>query len=66
MMNREQAIAYGKTVGVKFYVKNINGGLIAGYTTREEAEKKAAEQNEVYAMHPWYRGENLEAYVTES
>lgn len=66
MMNREQAIAYGKTVGVKFYVKNTNGGLIAGYTTREEAEKKAAEQNEVYAMHPWYRGENLEAYVTEA
>lgn len=65
-MNKEQAIAYGKTVGVKFYVKNTNGGLIAGYTTREEAEKKAAEENEVYATHPWHKGENLKAYVTEA
>lgn len=65
-MNREQAIAYGKTVGVKFCVRNNNGGLIAGYTTREEAERKAAEENEAYATHPWYKGADLKAYVTEA
>ena len=28
MMNKEQAIAYGKRNGVKYYVKNSLGGLL--------------------------------------
>ena len=38
MMNREQAIAYGKRTGCRYFVKNSNGGLLGGFTTREAAE----------------------------
>ena len=30
MMNPNQAIAYGQQIGVKFYVRNSNGGLMGG------------------------------------
>lgn len=36
-MNKEQAIAYGKRNGVKYYVKNSLGGLLGGTKTYEQA-----------------------------
>lgn len=39
MMNKKQAIAYGKKIGCKFYVKNGNGGLLGGFTTLEAAKR---------------------------
>ena len=38
MMNLQQAIAYGKSVGVRFYVYNDRDCLMGGTQTREEAE----------------------------
>lgn len=38
MMNLNQAIAYGNQMGVKFYVRNSNGGLMGGTKTREQAQ----------------------------
>ena len=38
MMNREQAIAYGKRIGVRYHVYNSNGCLVGGTKTREDAE----------------------------
>lgn len=38
MMNPNQAIAYGQQIGVKFYVRNSNGGLMGGTKTRKQAE----------------------------
>ena len=44
MMSREQVMAYGRKIGCKFYVRNSNGGLLGGFTTREAAEKYKAEE----------------------
>ena len=37
MMNKAQAIAYGKRMGVKYYVKDNRGGLLGGTRTYEQA-----------------------------
>ena len=39
MMNRAAAEAYGKQIGVRYYVKNTRGGLYGGYTTLEAAQE---------------------------
>lgn len=47
-MNKEQAIAYGKRMGVKYYVKNSIGGLLGGTKTYEQAvEMKSRWEAEV-------------------
>ncbi len=38
MMNREAAIAYGKAIGVRYYVYNSNGCLVGGTKTLKEAQ----------------------------
>ena len=38
MMNREQAIAYGKRIGVRYHIYNNHGCLVGGTKTREDAE----------------------------
>lgn len=38
MMNLEQAVNYGKRIGVAWYVKNEHGCIIAGWKTKEEAD----------------------------
>lgn len=48
MMNKEQAIAYGKRMGAKYYVKNSLGGLFGGTKTYEQAvEMKSRREAEV-------------------
>ena len=47
-MNKEQAIAYGKRMGVKYYVKNSLGVLLGGTKTYEQAvEMKSRWEAEV-------------------
>lgn len=48
MMNLNQAIAYGNQMGVKFYVRNSNGGLMGGTKTREQAQAMKKEFEERY------------------
>lgn len=57
MMNKEQAIAYGKRNGVKYYVKNSLGGLLGGTKTYEQAvemksrwEAKASSGTKVFIV----------------
>ena len=38
MMNLNQAIAYGKRIGVRFYVLNDNDCIMGGTQTLEQAE----------------------------
>lgn len=53
MMNKEEAMAYGKRNGCKYYVYNSYGGLHGGFKTRGEAEKfKTEEEN-------YYKGDKL-------
>ena len=49
MMNREQAIAYGKRIGVRYHIYNNHGCLVGGTKTREDAEamKKRFERFEI-------------------
>lgn len=42
-MNKEQAIAYGKRMGVKYYVKSSRGSLIGGTRTYEQAVEMKSE-----------------------
>ena len=56
MMNLQQAIAYGKTIGVKYYVYNDCDCLMGGTQTLEEAEamKKRFEIED--KKNPWTKG----------
>ena len=56
MMNLNQAIAYGKRIGVRFYVLNDNDCIMGGTQTLEQAEamKKRCEIEE--ARNPWTKG----------
>lgn len=63
MMNRAAAEAYGRRTGVKFYVKNTNGGLLGGTTTREKAEEMKARFEREYKRNPWAKG--IKVYIEE-
>lgn len=63
MMNREQAIAYGKRNGVKYHVKNSLGGLLGGFTTKEAAMKYQRECEREYKRNPWNKG--VKVYIVE-
>ena len=39
MMTLQQALAYGRQVGVRYYVVTQNGAVYGGATTREYAEE---------------------------
>ncbi len=57
MMNREQAIAYGKHIGVRYHIYNSNGCLVGGTKTLEQAQamKRRFEIEE--------RKDNLECHI---
>lgn len=38
MMNREQAIAYGRHIGVRYHIYNSNGCVVGGTKTLEQAQ----------------------------
>ena len=56
MMNLNQAIAYGKRIGVRFYVLNDNDCIMGGTQTLEQAEamKKRFEIED--KRNPWTKG----------
>lgn len=63
MMTKSQALAYGRRIGCKFYVRNSNGGLLGGFTTREAAEKCKAENERRLRRDRLNR--NLKVYIEE-
>ena len=65
MMNRECAIQYGKSIGVKYYVKNTHGGLYGGYVSLKDAEeaKKRFEKDD--KNNPWTKG-TTRFYIEEA
>lgn len=56
MMNRSQAEAYGKRIGVRYYLKNTNGGLYGGYTTLEAAKEAKKRFEAEDKTNPWTKG----------
>ena len=63
-MNKEQAISYGKRIGVKYYVKNSNGGLLGGTTTKEAAIEMQQRWQEEYRNDPWNK--DIKVYIEEA
>lgn len=53
MMNKEQAVAYGKRNGVKYYVKNSLGGLLGGTKTYEQAVAMKSRWEKEEANNPF-------------
>ena len=56
MMNLQQAIAYGKSIGVKYYVRNDQHCIMGGTTTLERAEAMKREFEEKDKKNPWTKG----------
>ena len=56
MMTRIGAIEYGKRIGVRYYLENVNGGLYGGYTTKEAAEKAKKKFEAEDKKNPWTKG----------
>lgn len=56
MMNKEAAIAYGKQIGVRYYVKTSTGGLIGGFTTLEAARECKSRWEKDDKTNPWTKG----------
>ncbi|MBR2790676.1 MAG: hypothetical protein IKD70_08735 [Eggerthellaceae bacterium] len=57
MMTLNQAIAYGKHIGVRFYVLNDCDCILGGTQTREEAEAMKRRFEIEDARNPWTKGE---------
>ena len=56
MMNRAAAEEYGKRIGVRFYLKNTNGGLYGGYKTLEAAQEAKKRFEKEDRRNPWTKG----------
>ena len=56
MMNREQAIAYGKRTGVRYYIYNDKGCLVGGTQTYERAQAMKRDFEIEDRGNPWTHG----------
>lgn len=52
-MNLKQAISYGNKIGVKYLIKNSNGGLMGGAVTYEDAIKMKEKFEKELENDPW-------------
>lgn len=55
MMTKQQAIAYGKRTGVKYYIYG-DGALYGGTRTKEQAERMKAECEAEDKKNPYTKG----------
>ena len=56
MMNLEQALAYGRRVGVQYYVCNDHDCVVGGTKTREQAEAMKQRFEIEDKGNPWTKG----------
>ena len=56
MMNRNQAIAYGKHIGVRWHIYNSNGCLVGGTKTLEQAQAMKRRFEIEERSNPWTHG----------
>ncbi len=56
MMNREQAIAYGKHIGVRWHIYNDRGCLVGGTKTLEQAQAMKRRFEIEERRNPWTHG----------
>ena len=65
MMNKEQAIAYGKRNGVKYYVKDSLGALLGGTVTYEQAVEMKSRWEAEEANNP-FAPSDLKVFIVEA
>lgn len=65
MMNKEQAVAYGKRNDVKYYVKNSLGGLLGGTKTYEQAVAMKSRCEKEEANNP-FAPSDLKIFIVEA
>ena len=56
MMNREQAIAYGKYISVRWHIYNSSGCLVGGTKTLEQAQAMKRRFEIEERSNPWTHG----------
>lgn len=56
MMNLQQAIAYGKSIGVRFYVRNDQDCIMGGTRTLEQAQAMKRRFEADDKKNPWTKG----------
>ena len=56
MMNREQAIAYGRHIGVRWHIYNSNGCLVGGTKTLEQGQAMKRRFEIEERSNPWTHG----------
>ena len=56
MMTGEQALAYGKRVGVRYHIYNSNGCVVGGTKTLEQAEAMKKRFEIAERNNPWTHG----------
>lgn len=56
MMNRSQAIAYGKHIGVRWHIYNSNSCLVGGTKTLEQAQAMKRRFEIEERSNPWTHG----------
>ena len=56
MMNREQAIAYCKHIGVRWHIYNDRGCLVGGTKTLEQAQAMKHRFESEERRNPWTHG----------
>ena len=64
-MTRSAAMAYGRQIGCRYYVKNTNGGLYGGYVNLADAEDARRRFEKELRNNPWMKGENVRVYIEE-
>lgn len=64
MMNKQQALAYGKRIGVKYLVKSTAGGLYGGYQTLDDAKQALKRFERKDKTNPFTEGKT-EFYIEE-
>lgn len=65
MMNKAQAIAYGKRNGVKYYVKNSLGVLYGGTKTYEQAVEMKSRWEAKEVNNP-FAPSDLKVFIVEA
>ena len=65
-MTKDEAIAYGKRTGVRFYVKSNTGALMGGYKTREKAEDAIKRFSDDAKMNPFLKGVKVTYHIEDA
>lgn len=63
-MNLNQAIEYGRRIGVRYYVKNSAGCIIGGTKTKAQAEEMKKRHEADDKKNPWTKG-TTKFYIEE-